>query len=82
MIRKRKEADAYFESIPQEDEDTVKLRGLASDITEDEIYEVMQRFGKIRFVRVPLEEITAYNANKKRRNRGFAFVTFESRESA
>jgi RNA recognition motif-containing protein len=81
-LRRRQEADALLESIPQEDEETVKLRGLASDITEEEIENVMRRFGKIKFVRVPLEEQTAFNANKKRRNRGFAFVTFESKEFA
>lgn len=32
---------------------TVKLRNLASYITEEDIFNVMKRFGPIRFVRVP-----------------------------
>ena len=36
-----------------EDEVTVKLRNLASYITEEDIRNVMKKFGSIKFVRVP-----------------------------
>ena len=48
-----------------------------NDITEDDIYEKMGKFGEIRFVRVPMEEV-----GFRKRNRGFAFVTYFNKESA
>jgi RNA recognition motif-containing protein len=71
------------QSIPVVDEETVKLRGLTSDITEEDITNVMKRFGKIKFVRVPMEDSNnPYHQQGKQRNRGFAFVTFEHKDYA
>jgi len=53
------------------------LRNLPNDITEDDIYPVMLKFGGVVKVKIPFEEVRG-----RRRNRGFAFVTFESIESA
>lgn len=57
---------------------TVKLRNLSNDITEDDIFSVMQRFGEIIKVKIPQEELR----NGKFRNRGFGFVTFKTIECA
>jgi len=54
------------------------LRNLSNDITEDDIYLVMKRFGEIVKVKIPMEE----GHRGKPKNRGFAFVTFKSIESA
>ena len=57
---------------------TVKLKNLPNGISEDEIYEVMLRFGEIIKVKIPTEEMR----NGKIRSRGFAFVTFELTSAA
>ena len=74
-LQDRKREEEKFESaIPQDDPYTVKLRGLTNDITEDEIWEAMQRFGEIVKVKIPMEELR----NGKKRSKGFAFVTFKA----
>ena len=57
---------------------TVKLRNLTNDITEDDIFSVMKRFGEIVKVKIPFEELR----NGKTRSRGFAFVTYTTTEEA
>jgi RNA recognition motif-containing protein len=53
------------------------LRNLSNDITEEDIYNVMYKFGEIVKVKIPMEE-----GARKPRNRGYAFVTFKSIDSA
>jgi RNA recognition motif-containing protein len=57
---------------------TIKLRNLPNDITEDDIFNVVTRFGAVVKVKIPYEEVPG----RKKRNRGFGFVTFETTESA
>jgi RNA recognition motif-containing protein len=56
----------------------VKLRSLTNDISEDDIWAVMKRFGEIVKVKIPMEELR----NGKKRSKGFAFVTFKSSDAA
>jgi len=60
------------QSKPIEDLMTVKLRNLPNDMTEDEIYNAMLKFGPIEKVKIPTEE----GRNGKMRSRGFAFVSY------
>ena len=75
---KKREEERLQDSIPVEDEYTVKLRNLSNDISEDDIKNAMKRFGEILKVKIPVEELR----NGKKRNRGFAFVTFRHIENA
>lgn len=56
----------------------MKLRNLSNDITEDDLYNAMIRFGEIIKVKIPTEELR----NGKRRMYGFAFVTYNKVECA
>lgn len=47
-------------------------------MTEDDIENALQKFGNIVKVKVPTEEIPG----GRKRNRGFAFVTFDTIETA
>ena len=58
---------------------TIKLRNLPNDITEDDIFNVVTKFGPVVKVKIPIEELPG---GRRKRNRGFAFVTFETMESA
>lgn len=60
---------------------TVKLRNLSNEITEDDIFTAMERFGEIIKVKIPMEDLGAGRYSKKR-NKGFAFVTFRNPASA
>jgi RNA recognition motif-containing protein len=51
---------------------------LTNDISEDDIWNVMKRFGDIVKVKIPLEELR----NGKKRSKGFAFVTFRTESQA
>lgn len=64
--------------MPQEDPYTVKLRNLTNEITEDDIYQAMRKFGEIIKVKIPVEELR----NGKFRMYGFAFVTYRNIEEA
>lgn len=75
---KKREEEKQQEAIPQEDFHTIKLRNISNDITEEDIYASVIKFGEIIKVKIPQEEMR----NGKQRNRGFAFVTFKSIESA
>lgn len=70
--RKREEEKSDL-SIPQNDPFTVKLRGLVNDISEEDIWQQMKKFGEIVKVKIPMEEMK----NGKKRSKGFAFVTFK-----
>lgn len=73
-LQDRKREEEKFESaIPQDDPYTVKLRGLTNDITEEDIWQSMLRFGEVVKVKIPMEELR----NGKKRSKGFAFVTFK-----
>lgn len=78
LLEKKREEEKILDSIPQEDYQTIKLRNISNDITEEDIYASMIRFGEIIKVKIPQEELR----NGKKRNRGFAFVTFKLIESA
>jgi RNA recognition motif-containing protein len=65
-------------SIPQEDPYTVKLRNLSSDITEEDIERVMFKFGNVIKTKIPKEELK----NGRFRSYGFAYVSFDTIESA
>jgi RNA recognition motif-containing protein len=54
------------------------LRGLTNEITEEDIWQAMKRFGEIIKVKIPMEELR----NGKKRSKGFAFVTFKRDEEA
>lgn len=54
---------------------------MSNEITEDEIYEVMEKFGEIIKVKIPMEELGGGRYSVKR-NKGFAFVTFKNPSSA
>ena len=75
--RKREEEKQEF-AIPPDDPLTVKLRSLTNDITEDDIWHAMKRFGEILKVKIPMEELR----NGKKRSKGFAFVTFKKEDQA
>ncbi len=64
--------------MPVDDPFTIKLRSLTNDTSEDDIYNVMKRFGEIIKVKIPMEELR----NGRKRSKGFAFVTFKNKESA
>jgi len=49
---------------------------LTNDITEDDIWAAMKRFGEIIKVKIPMEELR----NGKFRSKGFAFVTFKNED--
>ena len=58
---------------------TVKVRNLAPDITEDDLYVAFsKRFGGVNRVRIPMEELR----NGRKRSKGFAFVSFFNSEDA
>lgn len=78
IAERKREEEKLEASIPQDDPYTVKLRGLTNDMTEDDIWAAMKRFGEIIKVKIPLEELR----NGKKRSKGFAFVTFKITESA
>ena len=73
MQDRKREEEKFESTIPQDDPYTVKLRGLTNDITEEEIWDSMKRFGEIVKVKIPMEELR----NGKKRSKGFAFVTFK-----
>jgi RNA recognition motif-containing protein len=50
---------------PKEDTHTIKLMGLSNDISEDDIWIVMEKFGSIEKVKIPFEELR--NGSKRRR---------------
>ncbi len=52
-------------STPKEDPHTIKLMGLSLDISEEDIEQVMSKFGKIEKVKIPFEELR--NGSKRRR---------------
>jgi len=75
---RKREEEKQEAAIPQDDPYTVKLRGLTNDITEDDIWHAMRRFGDIMKVKIPMEELR----NGKKRSKGFAFVTFTKEDHA
>ena len=75
---KKREEDKYDSNIPQEDPYTVKLRNLSCEISEDDIFEAMKKFGEIIKVKIPVEELR----NGKTRMYGFAFVTYRNIDEA
>ena len=75
---RKREEEKQEAAIPQDDPYTVKLRGLTNDITEDDIWNTMKRFGEVIKVKIPMEELR----NGKKRSKGFAFVTFKREDSA
>jgi len=75
---RKREEEKQESAIPQDDPLTVKLRGLTNDITEDDIWAAMKRFGEILKVKIPMEELR----NGKKRSKGFAFVTFKREDQA
>ncbi|CDW73487.1 nucleic acid-binding protein [Stylonychia lemnae] len=78
-IQRQKKQDEIQEmSIPQEDPYTVKLKNLSSDITEEDIERVMARFGNVIKTKIPKEELK----NGRFRSYGFAYVSFDTIESA
>ena len=77
QARKREE-EKTEQNIPVDDPFTIKLRSLTNDISEDDIWNVMKRFGEIIKVKIPMEELR----NGRKRGKGFAFVTFKTKESA
>lgn len=76
LQEKKREEEKIENAIPQDDPYTVKLRSLTNDITEDDIWGVMRKFGDIVKVKIPMEELR----NGKKRSKGFAFVTFKTEE--
>ena len=77
-LERKREEEKIEAAIPQDDPLTVKLRSLTNEITEDDIYNVMKRFGEIVKVKIPMEELR----NGRKRSKGFAFVTFKKEEQA
>ncbi|TNV82732.1 hypothetical protein FGO68_gene13571 [Halteria grandinella] len=78
LQERKREEEKQEASIPQDDPYTVKLRSLVNEMTEEDIWAAMKRFGDIVKVKIPTEEMR----NGKKRNKGFAFVTFKSADSA
>lgn len=81
ILEKRKQEEQFEQSRPQEDLQTVKLRNLSNEITEDDIKNAMSKFGDIIKVRIPMEELGG-GRYSTRKNKGFAFVTFVKTSSA
>jgi RNA recognition motif-containing protein len=54
---------------------------LSNEITEEDIRQAMQKFGEILMVRIPMEDLGGGRYSKKK-NKGFAFVTFRNPASA
>ena len=77
QARKREE-EKFEQSIPVDDPYTIKLRSLTNDTNEDDIFNVMKKFGEIVKVKIPQEELR----NGRKRGKGFAFVTFKTKEAA
>ncbi len=78
-LQDRKREEEKFEmSVPVDDPYTIKLRSLTNDISEDDIYGTMIKFGEIVKVKIPMEELR----NGRKRGKGFAFVTFKDKEAA
>lgn len=77
-LERKREEEKIENAIPQDDPYTVKLRSLTNDITEDDIFETMKRFGEIVKVKIPMEELR----NGRKRTKGFAFVTFKREDQA
>ena len=75
---RKREEEKQEAAIPQDDPYTVKLRGLTNDISEDDIWASMKRFGEVVKVKIPMEELR----NGKKRSKGFAFVTFKKDDQA
>ena len=75
IIEKKKLEEQAEMAKPQEDKLTVKLKNLTNDTSEDDIWNAMAKFGKIMKVKIPMDE---HPGRGRRRNKGFAFVTFES----
>jgi len=53
----------------------VKIRKLTTEVTEKDLTTIMQRFGEVTRVKIPMDEHT-------NRNKGFAFVTYKQAECA
>lgn len=77
QARKREE-EKFENTVPVDDPFTIKLRSLTNDTSEDDIYNAMKRFGEIIKVKIPMEELR----NGRKRGKGFAFVTFKTKEAA
>jgi heterogeneous nuclear ribonucleoprotein R len=77
QARKREE-EKFEQNIPVDDPYTIKLRSLTNDTSEDDIFNVMKKFGEIIKVKIPMEELR----NGRKSGKGFAFVTFKTKEAA
>ena len=78
LQERKREEEKVEAAIPQNDPYTIKLRGLTSQITEEEIKEAMEKFGQTVKVKIPMEE----GRGGKMKIKGFAFVTFKSEAAA
>jgi RNA recognition motif-containing protein len=75
---RKREEEKFEQSVPVDDPYTIKLRSLTNDITEEDIAAAMKKFGEIVKVKIPMEELR----NGRKRGKGFAFITFATKESA
>lgn len=75
ITRNLQAKDAEQAQVKQDDPYAVKLTNIANNHTEEEIEEVMSRFGRVQKARIPID----MNRN---RPYGFAIVRFEKIESA
>lgn len=78
-----KEKDKTEEPQFVEDPFGVKIRGIPSDYTEEEIQAVLEeKFGHVQRIKIPTDPKDEHLEESKRRKRPMAFVTFFSEASA